>query len=704
MAMERKPNRLIHEKSPYLLQHAYNPVDWYPWGSEAFEKAVREDKPIFLSIGYSTCHWCHVMAHESFDDPEIAALMNETFVSVKVDREERQDIDGIYMMVCQMLTGSGGWPLTVLMAPDRKPFFAGTYFPKESCRGRVGMRELVPSVASAWRERRGDIVASSEKVSDVLRSLSMGTAGARPGKDVLDDAVAFFKASFDDRRGGFGSAPKFPSPHTLLFLLRAWRRTGDGRALEMVERTLEAMRLGGIYDHVGFGFHRYATDATWFVPHFEKMIYDQALLAMAYAEAFQATGKQRYGATAREIFAYVLRDMTSPEGAFYSAEDADSEGVEGKYYLWTRQELLALLGKEEGEFIAGVYGVEEAGNWSVEPAERKDGTNILSLRRLPGELAEEMGISAEDLGRRLEEARRKLLDARGRRIPPLKDDKILADWNGLMIASLALGARILGEPSYAEAAGRAAAFVMEAMRERCGGRLFHRFREGQAAIRACASDYAFLAWGLLELYEAVFDARFLRGALDLSEDLVRFFWDPRGGGFYQTAVDAEDLIVRQKESYDGAVPSDNSVALLNLLRLGRMTGNEDFMRKAEKLSESFAGSVRNSPGAHAMFLCGIDFLIGPSRDVVIAGRPGSADTKAMLEALRTHYLPEAVVLLNPVGEDLAEMSSIAPFMQARVSTDGKATASVCVDSRCGLPTTDPARMIELLSPRRGSGT
>jgi len=696
---EKRANRLIHEKSPYLLQHAYNPVDWYPWGEEAFEKARREDKPIFLSIGYSTCHWCHVMEHESFEDPEVAQLMNETFVSIKVDREERPDIDNIYMTVCQMLTGSGGWPLTILMTPDKKPFFAGTYFPKESRFGRIGMLDLAPRIQEIWTTRRDEVLNSANQIISALQQTAESTQGEELGLPILKAAYEQIARRFDRSYGGFGNAPKFPTPHNFLFLLRYWKRTGDGAALEMVEKTLQAMRRGGIYDHVGFGFHRYSTDREWLLPHFEKMLYDQAMLAMAYTEAYQATGKEDYAQTAREIFTYVLRDMAAPTGGFYSAEDADSEGVEGKFYVWTLDEIRQVLDKEEADLVIRVFHIQRGGNFTEEATGRSTGANILHLKTPLSEVASDLKMAREDLQRRLEGARQKLFAVRERRVHPGKDDKILTDWNGLMIAALAKGAQALDEPEYAEAARRAADFILKTMRTP-DGRLLHRYREGQAALSAHVDDYAFLIWGLLELYEATFEVRDLQMALNLNEDLLKHFWDERGGGFYFTADDSEELLVRPKESYDGAVPSGNSVAMLNLLRLGRITARPELEEKAARIGRAFSAGIQQAPVAHTLLLMAVDFAIGPSYEVVIVGNPQAEDTRAMLKTLRAQFIPNKVVLLRPGDQEMPEITRLAEFTKNQMSLNGKATAYVCLNYQCQLPTIDIPKMLELLGAKR----
>ncbi|OGN97604.1 MAG: thioredoxin [Chloroflexi bacterium RBG_13_51_36] len=692
------PNRLIEEPSPYLRQHADNPVDWYPWGPEAFERAKREDKPIFLSIGYSTCHWCHVMAHESFEHAEVARLMNETFVSIKVDREERPDIDNVYMRVCQVMTGSGGWPLTIIITPDKKPFFAATYIPRESRFGLQGMMELIPHIREIWATRRGEVLNLSDKITAELQQTSQDTASGELDETTLKVAYKQLAGSFDQQHGGFSYAPKFPTPHNLLFLLRYWKHSVSKTALDTVEQTLQAMRRGGIYDHIGFGFHRYSTDSQWLVPHFEKMLYDQAMLAMAYIEAYQATGKEDYETTAREIFSYVLRNMTSPEGGFYSAEDADSEGVEGKFYLWTQEQVRQALGNEEAHFVVQVFNIEKDGNYMAETTGKKSGDNILHLRKPIEEIASDLNLSQQDFQARLKVARQKLFSYRNKRVRPLKDDKILTDWNGLMIAALAKGAQAFDEPQYAEVACRAADFILGNMRK-ANGRLWHRHRGERTGVDANLDDYAFLVWGLIELYEATFDTNHLRCALELTSDMLKHFWDEDGGGFYLIPDDGESLLVRKKEIYDGAVPSGNSVAMLNLLRLGRMTANSDFEDKAAEIGRAFSRSVKQSPAAHCQLMIGLDFAIGPCYEVVIAGKSQAEDTRTMVRALRTHFLPNKVLLLNPTDRESTEIAKLAEFTKNQSSIGGKATAYVCLNCSCKSPTTDINKMLELLNVR-----
>jgi hypothetical protein len=696
-------NRLVFEQSPYLLQHAANPVDWYPWGEEAFERARREDKPVFLSVGYSTCHWCHVMEHESFEDAEVAALMNANFVSIKVDREERPDVDQVYMTVTQAMTGGGGWPMTVVLTPDRVPFFAGTYFPKRGAYGRPGMMELLPRIAAAWRNERESLLGSADQVLSHLRQGRGAGSGDLPGERVLGRAYEDLLRRFDNEEGGFGTAPKFPVPHNLRFLVRYAERSGEERALTMVRKTLDAMRRGGIWDHVGFGFHRYSTDRRWLVPHFEKMLYDQALLALAYLEAYQITGDSAYAETARGIFTYVLRDMTSGEGAFYSAEDADSEGEEGKFYLWRPGETLAILGPDEGALFNRIYGISESGNFR-DPHTGKQ-ASIPHLARPLASWAAELRVEEAELAARLEASRKKLLAARAKRIHPLRDDKVLTDWNGLMVAAFAVGAQVVEDARYAEAARRAADFMLEKLRD-TDGNLFKRWRRGEAGLDATLEDHAFFAWGLLELYEATFEPRYLAEARALAHAMIERFRDEKsGGGFFLSSAGRSDLLVRPKESYDGAIPSGNSVAAVVLVRLGRMTGDPALEKEAEGVLRAFASDLERAPSVQTQMLVALDFLAGPSFEVVVVGTPGAADTRAMISKLRRPFLPRKVVLLRAPGPEGAEISALAPYVAQQTAIEGMATAYVCQNFACQAPTTDPAVMLAALesgTPEAGS--
>lgn len=686
----RPTNRLLHEPSPYLQQHARNPVDWYPWGEEAFARARAEDKPIFLSIGYATCHWCHVMERESFEDPQVAALMNEAFVNIKVDREERPDIDSVYMTVCQAMTGTGGWPLTIIMSPDQQPFYAATYIPKENRFGRIGLLELIPRLREFWRHRRQEALDLGTRVSQDLQQLEVSRPGSAPHADTLYEAYRDLSSAFDHVRGGFGKAPKFPIPHQLLFLLRYWRRTGEPQALEMVTRTLQAMRRGGIYDHLGFGFHRYSTDAEWLVPHFEKMLYDQALLSLAYLETYQATGDGEYAQVAREIITYVLRDMVSPEGGFCSAEDADSEGVEGKFYVWSADELRAALTTEDFALARILWNVTEVGNFAAEASGRPTGHNILHQTESLAQVAEHLGRSEPQLRQDRERWREMLYRRRQERIPPLKDDKILTDWNGLMIAALARASAVLDEAPYAQAAVTAAEFIHREL-TLADSRLLHRFRGGQGGLPGYLDDYAFLTWGLLELYDATFEPRWLQWAMDLTRQLLGRFWDEAAGGFFFTAEDAEPLLVRSKELYDGAIPSGNAVALSNLLRLARLTGWTELDGYADRMWRAFGGPVRSNPTAHTHLLSALDFALGPTREVVIAGDPASANVQALLRAARGSYRPRQVLLLKSAGT-AAALGRLAPYTLPLPIPEQGGLAHVCAHGACQLPTRDPEEL------------
>ena len=689
---EKKPNRLISEKSPYLLQHAHNPVDWYPWGEEAFNKAAKEDKPIFLSIGYSTCHWCHVMEKESFEDPEVVRLMNEAIVSIKVDREERPDLDHVYMMVCQMLTGSGGWPLTIIMTPDKRPFFAATYIAKTSRFGRTGMVELIPRIRQIWATRRDEVLKSAKQIMSVLQKVEKATPGKDLDRSVLDKGYQELAQRFDKEYGGFSNAPKFPTPHNLLFMLRHWKRSGDKKALAMVEKTLQQMRMGGVYDQIGYGFHRYSTDRKWLVPHFEKMLYDQALLSMAYTEAFQASGKGIYRNTAREIFTYVLRDMTAGEGGFYSAEDADSEGVEGKFYLWEEDEIRRILEKEEADLFIRVFNIKKEGNFEEEATGRKEGANIPHLMKSMPEIARDLKVSEEEIKDRVRSAREKLFQVREKRVHPHKDGKILTDWNGLMIAALARGYKVFGDDEYARATKKATNFILKRMRKP-DGRLLHRYRDGEVKIDANLDDYAFLIWGLIELYEALFETHYLKTAVELNKNMLRHFWDETSGGLFFTPDDAETLIVRKKELYDGAIPSGNSVAMLNLLRLARLTGDHALDAKAAEIGRAFSDQIRQLPSGYTQFLVSTDFAIGPSYEVVIVGFAGSRDTIDMLGALNTRFIPNHVAIYRPSDQKSPDIDKIVGFVKNYVTVKGKATAYVCLDNACKAPTTHIKEML-----------
>jgi len=675
----------MYEKSPYLLQHAENPVDWYPWGEEAFKTAKKQEKPVFLSIGYATCHWCHVMAHESFEDEEVARLLNRYYIAIKVDREERPDIDKIYMSVCQALTGRGGWPLSIFMTPEGKPFFAGTYFPKSSRMGMPGFTDILNQIAGLWQGDRERLLRSGEEITTHIRSRpDSGSRVQALGPDTLRKGSIQCERTFDPVWGGFGSAPKFPTPHHLTFLLRWHKRSDDSRALEMVEKTLDAMRAGGIFDQIGFGFHRYSVDERWLVPHFEKMLYDQALLAMAYTEAYQATGKGKFAQAAREIFTYVLRDMMAPHGGFYSAEDADSEGKEGLFYLWTPQEVKVHLGEELGDLFCRFFDISETGNY-------EEGRSIAHIPVPLQIFAEKEGMDLTKVERALQDARNRLFDIRRKRVHPLKDDKILTSWNGLMIAALARGYQAFGEQAYVEAAQRASDFILKNLRA-TRGRLLRRYRQGDAAYPAYLDDYASLVWGLIELYEATFEIPYLEEAIALNEAMIDIFWDKRDGGLYFTGKGNESLITRSKEIYDGALPSGNSVAALNFLRLGRMTGSIDLEQRAEQLLGAFSGQLTDQPMGYTQLLVALDFMVGLSQEIVIAGDPSLESTQAMINTVQKSFLPNKVLLLRPQESHGKRLASLAPFVKAMATLGNQPTVYVCEGYACKTPITDLAAL------------
>ena len=680
----KKSNRLIIEKSPYLLQHAYNPVDWYPWGDEAFAKAKAEDKPIFVSIGYSSCHWCHVMEKECFDDEEVAKIMNKVFVSIKVDREERPDLDGAYMTVCQVMGRNCGWPLNVIMTHEKNPFFITSYIPKYTRNGAVGMIDLVPQVNKIWNQRRGELEEISEGIKRRLDAFKRRMPPMELNEEVLDSAYKSLSQEFDGEHGGFGSAPKFPTPHKLLFLLRYWRRTGNPEALVMVKKTLRCMRLGGIFDQLGFGFHRYSTDAEWLVPHFEKMLYDQALLTLAYLETYQASGEGKFKVTAKELMEFVIRDLESPEGGFYSAVDADSEGEEGKFYLWTEQEIRDILPLKDAELAVKLFEVKSQGNYN-EPGTGHTARNILHFAKTLDDLASEFRLTSDLLIARLGKIQKKLFEAREKRVTPAKDDKILTDWNGLMIAALARASQVLGEKRYLQVATKAADFLLETMKDE-NGVLYHRYVKGERAIEGFLDDFAFLAFGLTEIYEASFDESYLKAAFELIDLMVERFWDEKEGGFSLTVRGSADVIIERKEVYDGALPSGNSVALFDLLRLTRLSENPRYQEMASRLRRTFSAQVVESPSAHTFLLLGIDFAFGPAYSATVVGHISEQDTIDLLNAFKGNYLPNVVVSLKH--------PSRSTFGYKQVNS--KATAYVCRRQTCFPPTNSPEKMLELL--------
>ncbi len=693
----KRPNRLVNEKSPYLLQHAYNPVEWYPWGEEAFTKAKAEDKPIFLSIGYSTCHWCHVMERESFEDEEVADLLNRHFVPVKVDREERPDIDQIYMTVCQAMTGHGGWPLTIIMTPDQKPFFAGTYFPKRSMGRHPGLMEILTQIREYWQHDRDKLLSSGDRITRFLKESSGVQRGPGLGWREIDRAFEEHCSLFDFAYGGFGEAPKFPTPHHLTFLLRYAKERNNGEALQMAFKTLDAMYRGGIYDHLGFGFARYSVDRKWLIPHFEKMLYDNALLAYAYLEAYQVSGNERYAKVAREIFAYVQREMTAPEGGFYSAEDADSEGEEGKFYLWTPDEIKAVLGNKEGEWFCRYYGVTDKGNFEGKTILNRIHPDFPDVDEQPY-VDGAAGIRVD--AAKLEEMRRKLFAARGRRVRPHKDDKILTAWNGLMIAALAKGARVLQEPEYATWAGKSVEFILNHL-VRKDGRLLARYRDGEAAFPAYVDDYAFFVWGLMELYEATFEARYLEMSLHWTEEMLRLFWDEEHGGLYFYGSDAEALLLRPKEIYDGAMPSGNSVAALNLLRLSRIAERNDLLEKAEGIFQAFSGQVSQHPFAYAMLMQALLFYLQETKEIVFTGPRDESGLPTIGKRLQSLFLPEAVLIYHDEQAEEGLWQRLVPYISTHRSIDGKPTVYLCRNYACQEPATDFDKVAEQLLWQKG---
>lgn len=592
MINEKNANRLIHEKSPYLLQHAYNPVNWYPWGEEAFAKAKRENKPVFVSIGYSTCHWCHVMERESFEDKETAELLNEKFVSIKVDREERPDIDSIYMNICQMMTGHGGWPLSVFLTSEQKPFYAGTYFPNVTRYGMPSFKEVITQLSNQYADKRDEIENIAEDAKNALQQMARRQGDKLPGKAVLHNAYKQLSKSFSARYGGFGEAPKFPIPHYLMFLLKYYKWTDADLALKMVEKTLDSIADGGIYDHIGFGLARYSTDEKWLVPHFEKMLYDNALLLYVYSEVYQVTKKERYQKIAEQIITFIDREMTDSAGGFYSAIDADSEGVEGKYYVWTKEEVLEVLGKEDGELFCQVFDITEGGNF-----EGNNIPNLIDTKKLAA--FSDAKLSDTEGEARLEKCRKALLDKRTERIYPHLDDKILTSWNAFMIAALAKAGKVFKHQVYIEKAERALAFIE--VKLIVDGQLYARYRDGEAKYPAYLDDWAFLLWAYIELYEASFSYRYLQKAEDAAKKMQEVFWDEEDGGFFFISKEGEELLVREKQIYDGAIPSGNSVAAYCLQRLGHLTGETKWLELTEQLWKLFKKEVDSYGTGHTFF-------------------------------------------------------------------------------------------------------
>jgi hypothetical protein len=670
-------NRLIHETSPYLRQHADNPVDWYPWGEEALRRARELDRPIFLSIGYSACHWCHVMEHESFEDPTVAKVLNDHFVSIKVDREERPDLDQIYMTAVQILTRHGGWPMSVFLTPDLKPFWGGTYFPPDDRHGLPSFKRLLEAVREAWRNKRTQVdQQAADLADDIQTAMHLAPAAGELGPELLRRAVADLQRAFDPVYGGFGQAPKFPHALELRLLLRAWKRFGDDDALAMARRTLDGMAMGGMYDQLGGGFHRYSTDRAWLVPHFEKMLYDNALLSVAYLEAYQATGEPFYREVVEETLAYVLREMTSPEGPFWSTQDADSEGEEGKFFVWSAAEVEAVLGKELANLFCSVYDVTPEGNW--------EGHNILHRTRTFEQEARLLHLSEAELRARLDEAKRRLFEVRSRRVWPGRDEKVLTSWNGLMIAAFARAAQVLERPQYAEIAARAADFLLQRMRQP-DGRLFRTWSAGsEPKLNGYLEDYSFLLDALVDLYEATFAPRWLEAALHLTGVLVEQFWDEDEGGFFYTGRDHEALIARTKDPHDGSIPSGNSMAATALLRLARLTGRQDLEAKARRTLELFQGVLTRAPSAAGQMLLALDFSLGPVQECVVAGDPASEETRQVLRLLRRRFRPWQVLVFREPGQEDAQLEGLIPLLAGK-TPQGGVTTYLCENFVCREP-------------------
>jgi uncharacterized protein len=713
-ARHEHTNRLAQEKSPYLLQHAHNPVDWYPWGEEAFARARRENKPIFLSVGYSTCHWCHVMAHESFENEEVAAIMNREFVNIKVDREERPDVDRVYMTFVQATTGGGGWPMSVWLAPDLKPFVGGTYFPPEDRYGQPAFKMVLERIATAWRENHDKIVEQGGKIVDALReSQSAGKVESNIDASILDAAYRQIDRSYDPKEGGFGNAPKFPRPVTLNFLTRFYARDPEGEsgkhAFEMTLFTLSKMAAGGMHDHIGGGFHRYSVDRYWHVPHFEKMLYDQAQLAVAYLDAFQATRDRQYDAVAHDILDYVARDMTSKEGGFFSAEDADSPVVagigdpghtktaEGAFYIWTKKEIDAALG-DAAEIFDFHYGVQPNGNApeGSDPQDEFRGKNILIERHTIAETAKRFEKSVQEIAKSIAHSREKLFSLRAKRPRPHLDDKIIAAWNGLMISAYARGTQVLDEPRYLEIATRAAKFLRTNLYEERSKLLYRNYRGGRSDIEAFADDYAFVVQGFLDLYEASFDVEWLKFAAELQETQDRLFFDEKNGGYFSTSGKDENVFLRMKDDNDGAEPAASSVAALNLLRLSQFRDEKQMAERAGKTIDAFATTLSHFPSAMPQMLVTLDYSLSKPRQVVIAGRKDAPETKALLREVHLHFLPKTVLFLADGAEGQKYLGEKNEAVRAMSPIDGKPAAYVCENFTCKAPVTNPRQLAKLL--------
>ena len=702
MDQGKKPNRLINEKSPYLLQHAFNPVEWYPWGEEAFARARAEQLPIFLSVGYATCHWCHVMERESFENDSIAAIMNRFFVCIKVDREERPDVDKVYMTALQGMGQNGGWPMSMFLTPDLKPFFGGTYFPPDTRYGRAGFPDVLTRIHDVWEKEREKIFESANGIITALREMPAATGGKIEGA-VLDTCYRQFERTFDPVFGGFGGGPKFPRPAVLDFLLRYHNRTEEPKALTMVTKTLQKMALGGMYDHVGGGFHRYSVDGEWRVPHFEKMLYDQAQLVQAYIDAFQVTKDPFYSAIAREVLDYVLRDMTHPDGGFYSAEDADSpkpespaEEGEGAFYVWTKKELFDVLGEDAARTWCLYYGVEEGGNAPHDPQMEFTGRNILYVARSVKETAVALGKTEGDVQARLISSKKKLFAVREARPRPRLDDKVICSWNGLMIGAFARAYQVLGDERYLRASRRGAEFVFNHLYDAPTKTLRRRYRDGESRYEAHLDDYAFLVHGLLDLYEASFEATWFVRAMELTQKQISLFKDDRNGGFFDTSGKDSTILIRMKEQYDGAEPTGNSLAAMNLLRLARMTGDDALLELGQQTIFQFGDVLMKQPVVMPAMAAACAFFLDPPRQIILAGMKQDPAMQRLLYEVHARYIPNKVVLLADGGEEQRQLAKYNSFLQSIVMVDGKVTAYICEDFVCELPTSDPAVVSQLL--------
>ncbi len=683
-----KPNQLINSSSPYLLQHANNPVQWYEWGEEAFAKAVEEDKPIFLSVGYSTCHWCHVMERQSFENEAIAEMMNRVFVNIKVDREERPDIDGVYMNVCQMLTGSGGWPLTIIMTPDKKPFFAATYLPPYTAGGRIGMVDLIAKIDDVWQNKRDAVYGTAEHIIENLKKTENLVSHTEINESVLHGTANFLKNGYDEKYGGFSPAPKFPIPHSIEFLLNYGAVYGSEQVMLMAYRTLDAMRAGGIYDHLGFGFHRYSTDEKWLVPHFEKMLYDQAGLINAYTSAFKLSNNELYKKVVFEIVDYLQNEMSDESGGFYSAEDADSEGVEGKFYVWTADEIRDILAGDAEKFIE-IFNVKDDGNFFSEIGEYNNSLNILHLQKID--------VLNSDVYDFIEKCRKILYKARKKRIHPLKDDKILTDWNGYLIAAFAKSGFVFKDDKFIESAKSCADFLYENLYEKSSKKLYHRYRKGETGIEGMLDDYAFFSHGLLELYFTTGDIQYLEQAIELSDRAIELFYDNANGGFFRTSSDAELVLVRQKESYDGAMPSANSIMLSVLYKLYALTSNERYLVIIDKTIGTFAEKIQQYPGGYTAFAGALFYRFIGSAEIVLVGDKSKENYYEFLDVIRKSDKPNIVLIYL---EKNREIEKYAKWTEAIQTDDNKCLAYYCENFACNLPVDEPEKLSEILKSSR----